>query len=184
MNLLDIVLNSQNGALVQQVAKNFGIGESDARNAIGQILPAINRGLQKNSSSPDGLSALLGALNSGKHQRYVDEPASLSESATLDDGNAILGHLFGSKDVSRNVASHAASQTGMDTGMLKKMLPMVAAMAMGSLGKQGAASGLLGSALSSGLSGGKQSNPLASLLDMDNDGSIADDVLNLAKKFF
>jgi hypothetical protein len=31
-------------------------------------------------------------------------------------GNAVLGQIFGSKDVSRTVADNAASQSGLDSG--------------------------------------------------------------------
>jgi hypothetical protein len=113
----------------------------------------------------------------------VDHPEELTRTETVADGNNILGHIFGSKDVSRNVAQSAAEQTGIDSGILKKMLPMVAAMAMGSLSKNSAAGGLTnqlaGNASSGGLSG-----MLTQFLDADNDGNVADDLLNMAKKLF
>jgi len=92
----------------------------------------------------------------------------LSRQETVQDGNAILGHLFGSKDVSRAVAGHAAAQTGIDTGLLKKMLPLVASMAMGSLSKQtrqpSIQSQLAGLAMKQMMGGGQQSGGLAGLI--------------------
>ena len=35
------------------------------------------------------------------------------DAGVTDDGNAILGHIFGSKDVSRGVANQAADLTGI-----------------------------------------------------------------------
>ena len=55
-----------------------------------------------------GLAALAGALQSGGHQKYVERPAVLDSDDEINDGNRILRHLFGSKDVSRNVAANAA----------------------------------------------------------------------------
>ncbi len=49
------------------------------------------------------------------------------------DGNGILGHLFGSKEVSRAVADHAAQATGIGQDILKQMLPALASMVMGGL---------------------------------------------------
>lgn len=60
----------------------------------------------------------------------------MAEPQTIADGNNILGHLFGSKDVSRAVAGQAATKTGLGADVLKKLLPLVATMAMGSLSKQ------------------------------------------------
>jgi len=183
MGMLETILSAGGGDSVRQIARNFGISEGDATRAIGQLAPSISKGLQNNMSSSDGLGALIGALGTGQHQRYVDNPEELTKSETISEGNSILGHIFGSKDVSRNVAQSAAENTGLDSNMLKKMLPMVAAMAMGSLSKNTASSGqanlLSGDASSSGLSG-----MLSQFLDADNDGSVADDLMNMAKKLF
>lgn len=185
MGILDSILSASGGNSVREIAKNLGISEGDATKAIGQLAPSISQGLKQNMSSSDGLGSLMGALSSGKHDRYVDNPEQLTQADTVTDGNNILGKIFGSKDVSRNVAQSAAEKTGLDSGILKKMLPMVAAMAMGSLSKNNVASGLVnqlsgsGSADTSGISG-----MLTKFLDADNDGSVSDDLLNMAKKFF
>ena len=183
MNLIKMILSAQSGGMVNQLAKNFGIGSSDAKNAIGQLLPSLAKGIQNNTAKPGGLDALLGALKKGNHQKYIDNPDLLNNSDTVTDGNNILGHILGSKDVSRNVAGHASEKTGLDSGILKKMMPFVATMAMGAMGKQASGGGLL-----SALTGGGQSSSnqglLSSFLDADKDGSVVDDLLNLAKKFF
>ena len=175
MNLLDSILDPKGGGgAVAQIAKQLGIPEGVAKQATTALAPALARGLQKNATKPGGLDSLLGALSKGNHEEYVDKPEKLGDEATIKDGNAILGHIFGSKDVSRNVAGSAAQETGIDAAVLKKMLPMLAGVAMGSLSKQ---------------TGGGQAtggNPLAmlsGLLDTGKDGSATDDVLNLAKKF-
>lgn len=183
MNLLETLLNANNGALVGQLARSVGVDDATARTAVQHLLPALSRGLSRNAARPGGSDALLSALKSGTHAQYFDDPGQLGSRETVADGNAILGHILGSKDVSRNIAGHAAQETGLDQGILKQMLPMVAAMAMGALSKQvasrpGAASGLG--------QGGESSLGalLTSFLDADKDGSVVDDLLGLAKKFF
>jgi hypothetical protein len=47
-----------------------------------------------------------------------------------------LGHLFGSKELSRAVAQQAAAQTGIGQDILKQMLPVLASTIMGGLFKQ------------------------------------------------
>lgn len=183
MGLLDAILSGQGGDVVGQISRNFNLDQSTAESAIRQMVPAISRGMQKNMSNQEGLESLLNSLGKGHHQDYLNDLNSLSNQRTADDGNSILGHIFGSKDVSRNVAGHAADETGLSSGMLKKMLPILASVAMGMMSKQGASSGL-DAALSGGGSKQEVGGLLNSFLDADNDGSIADDLLGLVSKFF
>lgn len=182
MNLLGLLLDAQGSPALQQLAKNFGISETAAKQAVAEVAPALSRGLQHNISQQSGLDSLLGALKSGNHQRYLDQPDALGGETTTAEGNAILGHILGGKDVSRRVASHAASKTGLDSGLLKKMLPVIATMVMGSMSKQAASNNLLG-----GLGGDSQASGVSGLLtqflDADKDGSVMDDLLGMAGRF-
>ena len=54
----------------------------------------------------------------------------------VEEGNGILGHLFGSKELSRAVAAQAAQATGIGQQVLQQMLPVIASMVMGGLFKQ------------------------------------------------
>src|SRR5574339_418908 len=101
MNLLETILESRGGAL-GQITKQLGLSESQARSAVGALTPALSRGIENNVAQPGGLESLLQALSSGNHQRYVDEPETLGSEESIADGNAILGHILGSKDVSRS----------------------------------------------------------------------------------
>jgi len=172
MDLLKMILGANDGGNVRQLAGKFGLEETQAKSAVESLLPSLAQGLKNNMGKTGGMDALLGALKSGNHQRYLDNPAELSRPETTADGNGILGHLFGSKEVSRNVAARASAQSGVDNGILKKMLPLLATMAMGSMSKQ------------TGGGSNKDMGVLGSLLDSDGDGSVADDLLNMAKKFF
>jgi hypothetical protein len=183
MNLLNMILNAQNGGMVNQLAKNFGLGSNDAKNAIGQLLPSLSKGIKNNISTQGGLDSLLGALQKGNHQKYIDNPDLLSKSDTVADGNNILGHILGSKDVSRNVAGHASAKTGLDAGILKKMMPLIATMAMGAMSKQ-TSDGTISKLASGGQQSSSLLGSLSSFLDADKDGSVADDLLSMAKKFF
>lgn len=182
MNLRDII-ESAGAPAISQMARQLGIDEGDARSAAGQMLPALARGLQRNATQPGGLDSLLGALAGGGHERYVEHPREIGNPATIADGNAILEHILGSKDVSRNVAGHAAAETGLDASVLRKMLPMLAAVAMGALSKQTQSGTAVASANAQG-SGTSILDMLGGALDANHDGSVADDLLNLARKFF
>ena len=183
MNLEDLLQNPQ---IIEQLARAGGVGSREAQTGLEALLPAVTHGLQRNSRGSNGLESLIKALGSGAHERYVDQPDQLGDPRTRLDGNAILGHVFGSKDVSRNVAGHAAQSTGLDSSVLKQMLPIVASIAMGALSKQtqrgsslenrSSGGDLLGSLLGGLLSGGQ--GRAASRND-----SALDDVLDLAKHF-
>ena len=183
MSLLKTILESQGGAVAGQLAKQFGLDANQASSVLGQLVPALSAGVKRNTAQQNGLDGLIGALTKGNHQRYLDDTSHIGQQATVDDGNKILGHLFGSKDVSRQVASRAAEQTGVSSDLLKKMLPVVATMVMGGLSKQ---SNSGGGALA-GLLGGGQNNSagqslISSFLDSDGDGSVADDLLGMLLK--
>jgi hypothetical protein len=181
MDLLSMILNAGGGGAVKQLSRNFGLDSDQTSSAISNLLPALGQGLARNASQPGGLESLLGALSSGRHERYVDDLETLGSQDTVRDGNGILGHILGSKDVSRRVAGRAASATGVGESVLKKMLPVVAAMAMGALSKQragGNVQALNNTPAQEGLMG-----MLGQFLDADKDGSVVDDVLGMASKF-
>jgi len=183
MNPLEMILGAAGGGVLNQVAGQFGLNQNQAQSAIGALLPALMGGVQRNVQQEGGLESLLGALTGGNHSQYLDDPSSLAGGGTVTDGNAILGHLLGSKDVSRSVAAQAAAQTGLDTGLLKQMLPIVASLAMGALSKQNSQQNLSGVMQQQGAGG--VMGMLGSFLDQNNDGSVVDDLLKgVAGKLF
>jgi hypothetical protein len=182
--LLEMILKSQNGAAVEQLARNFGVSGEDATRAIAGMLPGLSSGMQSNISSPEGLESLGRALHQGRHQQYLERPETLGDQSTIQDGNNILGHILGSKDASRQLAGEASARTGLDSGTLKKMLPAIAAMLMGGLSKQQASAGGLGQAPAGAADSSALGSMLTSFLDADKDGSIADDLLGMARKLF
>ena len=182
MNLFETILNAQNGDVVRQLANNFQLDDSQAKSAIGALMPALTQGIGKNASNASGMESLISALSRGNHSKYIDEPDTMAQPATVEEGNKILGHILGSKDVSRQVASHAAESSGVDSGILKKMLPMLASVAMGAMSKQGFGSNSEINQLASGQSDGL-GELLTNFLDSDKDGSMLDDIMGMASKF-
>lgn len=172
MDLMDLVKKAGGKSSVSELAGNLGIGTKDAAGLVEALSPALLQGFKKQTEDK-GLDALRGALRKGDHAQYIDNPELMRDEATRKDGNKILGHLFGSKDVSRNVAADAAQKTGIDASLIKKALPMIAGLAMGALSKKsdrGASDKGLGGLLG-GLFGGAR------------DGGM-DDLLGLARKLF
>lgn len=192
MDLTSIL--KQSGA-IGAIAQQLGVNEQMAEIGAAALLPSILGGFKKTAqaqpSGLDGLGGLLGQLGGGGLFDSVVAP----EPTPVNQGNDILGQIFGSKDVSRSVAGNAATQTGIDPSLLKKMLPILAMLVAGYMAKQsgggaqtGEASGGLGGILGGLLGGGgqaagsAQAGGLGSLLDMNGDGNPLDDIIGMAGK--
>ncbi|MBT8143914.1 MAG: DUF937 domain-containing protein [Gammaproteobacteria bacterium] len=198
MDLLKTLLEAQGGGLVQQVANQVGLDREQANSAVAELLPKLASGMKSNIARPGGLESLLGAVQSGDHQRYIDNPAELNTEEGIQEGQGILGHLLGGDDVREAVTTHAAQRTGIDADKLQSMLPMIASMMMGSVSKQVSGGGLsqqpgLGQAAAA-LQNLGGDNPVGAILGQflggDNDAQ-ADaqpaqkgGLFNLARRFF
>ncbi len=179
-------LAGETGTDLGAVGARFGLSPEQTRQAMASLLPAVAGGFQKQG---DGFgSAAQLAAGATPHE-------------AVQPGNAVLGQIFGSKDVSRQVAQHASGQTGMSSQIMKALLPIVAAMVaqhlMGRMGGGGAGGGLggmLGSVLGGGgglggamgggtakpapqAGGGGLGGMLGGLLDKNRDGNPLDDIL-------
>jgi hypothetical protein len=185
MNLLESILKAQGGGTISQLANQFGLNENQASSAVESLLPALAGGLHRNISQ-GGLTDLLGALQNGRHQEYIDNPSALGSEYARDEGNGILGHILGSKDVSRRVAAQASQRTGINESILKKMLPAVAALAMGAMSKQAQPElqGAQETRAGASSTGSGILAMLTPLLDRNRDGSLADDILGSVSQFF
>ncbi len=186
MQITDIL--SKVGGL-QSMARELGISEAQAASGAEALAPAVLGGFRKQVESPsvgpEGLGGLLGRLGGGS---LLDNVVS-TEPTDVNRGNDVLGHIFGSKDVSRTVAQNASARSGLEPSMLKKMLPMLAMLVAGYMAKQRTAdarqpapgSGGIGDLLGS-LLGGRTGGGMGSMLDADRDGNPLDDILRKVGK--
>ena len=177
MNITDLLLGKENQSAVGQLAQKLGVSEEQARQIVAEVTPSLSRGMKRRADDKGSFGGLMDALGNGNHSRYVEKPDLLGRQETVDDGNSILGHIFGSKDVSRNVAKNAEQNTGIASTLIKKALPVIATMVMGTLGKQ-----IFGGGGNSAPAASQGGGLLTSLLDSDRDGSVIDDVLGMAFK--
>jgi len=177
------------GALAQQ----FGLTPDQANAAVGALLPAVLGGLKKVEQG-GGLGSVADIAG-----------ATTSPATDTDAGNAVLGQIFGSKDVSRSVATAASAQTGISDTIMKAMLPIVAGLVAQQVSKKmggGVMGGIAASVLTSMIAGGGASaapaipaapaaapaggifgslGGLASMLDANHDGNPLDDILGMVR---
>jgi hypothetical protein len=156
MDLLDLLKSSGGDNSVGQMASALGLGSADTSKLVAALAPALMGSLTSAATQDNDLSKLRRALETGGHSRYIDNPDSMHAEETRLDGNKILGHIFGSKDVSRKVAQTAEQDTGIDASLIKKALPLLATLAMGAMAKKSA---------------------------VEKDGGLGD-LIGMAKKFF
>ena len=167
MNLADLLDSVGGTESLGKIAGSLGLDSAQTTQMVSALAPALMGALQKQTTSEDGLSSLKNALQTGRHQDYLDRPDLISSQESVADGNNILGHLLGSKDASRNVAAQAAESTGISASLIKQALPLIAGLAMGAVSKNS--------------DGGKKLDDSAG--DLFGDFG-PDDALDLAKKFF
>ena len=135
-SLFDIFAQAQNGTGMQALAQQFGLSMQQTQAAVQALLPAFSQGLQRNTADPYGMGAFMTAMASGQHAKYFEDATRAFSPQGINEGNGILGHLFGSKDLSRAVAAQAAQATGLSQQVLQQMLPALASMMMGGLFNQ------------------------------------------------
>ena len=181
MNVLEMLLQSQKGGPLDALTSMSGLKPNQMQQLLGQVLPVLAGGIKNGATTQNGLEGLMGALTSGKHDRYYDQPSTLSNQNTLLDGNGILGHILGNKDASRSLAGHASSKTGIDSALIKKLLPVIATVVMGAMNKRASSDGLFNPQQAVSSNNGMM-NLLSGFLDVGGDGSIIDDVLRIGAK--
>ncbi len=179
--LLNMVVD--NPELAESIAQEVGVDASTAEAAIGQLAPILMGAAKQNFQSSRDSGDLLKQIQDSQFSNMIDEPKKAVESGSLTDiGNIILGQLTGSKENSGKVAKHVGDQTGISDMIIKKILPMIAPFIIGALSKK-AAPTINQHQQGGGLTGGLE-DILVSMIDQDHDGSIIDDMMQMAMKYF
>ena len=183
------------GAPLQQVSQQLGIGQAEASGAVGAALPLLMGALGRNAEQPQGAEALFGALqrnHSGLDIGSVLGSVLGGASTPEANGAGILGHIFGGNQPRAEAGLGQA--TGLDSNragqLLKILAPIVLAflaqrMSQGGQSSPGALSQVLGQeqqqiCQQGGLGGGL----LGAVLDQDGDGQLGlGDLLKVGSGF-
>lgn len=188
MSLMDQLSDVVVGQMSQQAAQKTGLNEGLAAQLMPMAMAALMGGLKKNASQPNGADALANALD--RHDgSLLGNLSQLGQDSTLADGQKILGHILGGKQVQTEKA--LAKAAGVEQGQVGQLLAMAAPMVLASLGRAKREQGLDASALA-GLvteesvrvqkAAPSELGGLMQFLDQDGDGDFKDDMLEAAGK--
>lgn len=190
MNLDQILQTTLNSNTVSQMSQTLGTDHNTTQNAIQASLPILLGALANNSSTPDGASSLLGALDRDHDGSVLDDVGGFLGNYGAGNGEGILGHIFGSRVT---VVQEGLSQSsGLDTGRIAQLLVMLAPIVMGALGRAKQQGAIDQGNLPDVLAGATQQmggnadtlGMLSQLIDSNKDGSAIDDVMRMASGFF
>lgn len=187
--LLEILAGSLGRGAVQQISSKLGLNDDTTGRIVQAALPILVSALARNSSSPQGASALQTALNKDHDGSVLDDVLGFLGSSAQGPGAGILRHVLGAEQPT--VQSTIGQAAGVDGAQAGQVLEMLAPLVMGALGKKTAQEGLDAGGLSQFLQGEAQAvqQPRADLmgsilgmLDQNKDGNVVDDVGSLLGK--
>lgn len=181
---------TSSGALAQ-VSNQLGVDEATSSKAISTAVPLLMTALARNASQPDGASSLLNAITNDHDGSSVDDIAGYLANPNTEDGDGILRHTLG--DQRNAVETNLSASTGLDPATLGKLLSMAAPLILSMLAKQQKQGAMDSDGLSDMLKQEQKANAganpdlmgmLTGALDMNDDGSVLDDLGKLAGGLF
>lgn len=180
-SILDAVRQQLGPDTIQQMSRTLGADPAATSNAVSLALPTLLGGLSRNAAQPQGAAALDTALNAHDGS-ILDNLGGLLGGGGGGVGGAILGHIFGGRR--ETVEQGVGRASGLDTAQVAQLMAMLAPIVMGVLGRMKQTKGLDANRLPDVLrqsreQGEKEVPGLGGLLDANNDGSIADDLLRM-----
>lgn len=184
------------GAPMQQMSSQLGIGEQQTSQAVSAALPLLMGALGRNASQPQGAQALLGALQKD-HAGSGDNIASLLGSVLggaggrQTDGAGILGHILGGNQ--GRAEAGLAQVAGLDANKAGQLMKVLAPLVMAFLARQTqqgsadpqALGALLGQEQQQISQSGGAADLLGAVLDQDGDGKLGvGDLLKIGGSLF
>ena len=195
-NFLELIQSPIGQMIINGASSQLGQDTNTTQSALQTAIPMLMGALKKNASKPDTASGLMNALMNKHDGSLLDNVMDIFgggfvNEEVINDGDKILGHVFGEKK--EMVATAISKQNGIDMSAAMNILKIAAPIVMGMIGKQASEkqvsnptdlTHIIGSMLGSNPETQQQSSFIEKLLDQDGDGSVIDDLFNIGKKFF
>lgn len=176
MNILETIMKSGlSENILGSLAQKTGIDQNSLGSIVSDLAPQLLNGAKANLASDNDSSNLINMISNTNLDELENNPDELENL----DTKGMLGELFSSlNENEEDVTQALSSKTGVDASSISSLIPMLAPLVMGALNKQTN----LSSSDTSDTNG--ITSMLTNFLDQDNDGSVVDDLMGMAKKFF
>lgn len=173
--LVQDLLGQLQGAPLQQMSEQLGIGGTQLQSAVGQALPLL-LGALGNNAAPQGAADLLGSvLQGGGGGGLGNLLGGLLGAGAAPQGADVLGSLLG------NARAQVEGQLAQTTGLGDKVVPLLTMLAPLVLQFLSQRAGAQDGAPGLGSMGG---GVLGNLLDQNGDGKLdASDLFKLGASF-
>ena len=122
MNLLGVILKAllADGAL-KALASKTGLNEKQLKKLLPLALPLLLKMLTRNASEKEGAVSLLSALTQHTSKKTMQQQI---EEADKDDGEKIVGHIFGKEEQSNLLT--LSDQSGLSQQQVSSALSSIA----------------------------------------------------------
>ena len=139
MNVLDIILEANKGLLVTSLAAAGAVSVDDTRAAFEILVPEIAGKIRaKAESDEDEYEHLMDVVDDREQEQYLDKPKwSLSRGA-VEDGEEILGYLYGSLEAARARAAQLNSIDGIDDEFFGRLMTFAATYTVAAMARKNA----------------------------------------------
>ena len=182
-SIIQMLSSQLSGDAVGQIGRQIGIDDDKAQQAVGMALPMIIGALNRNTNDPAGAESLTNALKKDHDGSILNNLVqAFTKQETINDGQAILGHVMGSKK--SGFVSSVSKATGMDSEQVTQLFAMLAPVVLGALGQMQRKKNLDPQGVSTLLKQERNTvestnSNLAQLLDIDGDGDVSDEIIGL-----
>src|SRR5262245_17824112 len=133
-SLLDGLAEQLGPDTIHQMSAQIGATPHQTESAIATALPLLLGQLERNTATPQGANALMGALDRDHDGSILDDLAGFLGSGPSNSDARSVDHIFGGKKAS--VESAVAQRSGLGGGQVMKLLAMLAPLVLGMLGRQ------------------------------------------------
>lgn len=163
-SLTDELFAQLEGAPLQQISQQLGIGKTQAAGAVSAALPLLIGALGKNASQPQGAEALFGALQKdhagGGGIGDLLGMVLAGTQSRQTNGAGMLGHILGGQQ--GRAEQHLGEATGLGGDRAGQLMKILAPIVMSYLAKRMFSGNEGGGGAAAGMSGG--GNPTADVL--------------------
>lgn len=154
MEIFDIIVSSQGGALIAHLAAAAGVDQETARSALDRLVPEIGRCIAEKATNSEEHERLLAVVADSEADDYLDTPRTLLSRSAVQDGEDILTYLYGSLEAARAEAARIGAPDGMTQATFERLMTFAAALVLAAMTRRSKTLAMPAAALGSSSGGG------------------------------